>query len=404
MEYLTPNQTISHTDNESISLAVQRAKETGVNKVVIPRHNLRTGRDLWVIEDTVLLPDDIEILVDDAHLVLADGSFCNMFANERLGTELGRTSEGEQRNITLRGRGRALLDGGKYNGLSERTSRRDGRPHVSKNTTVFFVNVRNLLVENLRIVNQRWWGITNIFVRDAVFRNISFCADLSRIDENGVHHPHELPKNYEEIYVKNADGIDLRIGCHNILIENISGFTEDDTVALTALGEFERKEGFAVSGRDTDIHDVRIRNISADAYVCSIVRLLCENGNKLYNVEVDGVTDLQKNDGYQSQYAVRIGDCHYGSSSSSMGDIHHISVRNVVSRARCAVGLCKTLRDSSVENLTVLEGGKVGFGVYGLDRSPAQVDNCSVKNILCTGTGSIPLAVEGLEGELATDI
>lgn len=107
MEYLTPNQTISHTDNESISLAVQRAKETGVNKVVIPRHNLRTGRDLWVIEDTVLLPDDIEILVDDAHLVLADGSFCNMFANERLGTELGRTSEGEQRNITLRGRGRA---------------------------------------------------------------------------------------------------------------------------------------------------------------------------------------------------------------------------------------------------------------------------------------------------------
>ena len=199
MAYISPNQTISSTDDKSISLAVHRAKETGVNKVVIPRHNQRTGKDLWVIEDTIRLPDDIEILLDGAHLVLADGTYCNIFANERLGTDLGRTPEGEQKNIVLRGRDNAILDGGNYNGLSERTSFQDGRPHVSKNTPVFFVNVRNLLVENLRIVNQRWWGITNVFVRDAVFRNISFRADLSRQDENGVHYPNELPRNYGEI-------------------------------------------------------------------------------------------------------------------------------------------------------------------------------------------------------------
>lgn len=404
MAYISPNQTISSTDDKSISLAVHRAKETGVNKVVIPRHNQRTGKDLWVIEDTIRLPDDIEILLDGAHLVLADGTYCNIFANERLGTDLGRTPEGEQKNIVLRGRDNAILDGGNYNGLSERTSFQDGRPHVSKNTPVFFVNVRNLLVENLRIVNQRWWGITNVFVRDAVFRNISFRADLSRQDENGVHYPNELPRNYGEIYVKNADGIDLRIGCHDILIENISGFTEDDTVALTALGEFERAQGYTVSGRDTDIHDVKIHNVSADAYVCSIVRLLCENGNKLYNIEVDGVTDLQKKDGYQSQYAVRIGDCAYGRNPSVMGDMHSISVKNVVSRARVAVGLCKTLKDSTVENVTVLEGGQVGFGIYGLDRAPAQVENCTVRNILCAGAGSVPLSVEGLIGELKDEL
>ena len=403
MKYLSPNQTISHTDNESIMLAIQRAKETGVNRVVIPRHNQRTGKDLWVIEDTIFLPDDIEVLVDDAHLVLADGTYCNIFANERLGTDLGRTPEGEQKNIVLRGRGNAVLDGGNYNGLSERNCLKDGRPHISKNTPVFFVNVRNLRVENLRIVNQRWWGITNVFVRDSVFRNISFRADLSRIDENGVHYPGEAPRNYSEIYVKNADGIDLRVGCHNICIENVSGFTEDDTIALTALGEFERKQGYMVSGRDTDIHHVTIRNVSADAYVCSIVRLLCENGNKIYNIEVDGVTDLRRDDSYQTQYAVRIGDCAYGHSSSSMGDMHDIAVKNVVSRARCAVGLCKSLKDSTIENITVLEGGQVGFGIYGLDRAPAQVDNCSVRNVLCAGEGSVPFSVEGLEGVLTVD-
>lgn len=57
MEYVSPNETISSTDDKSISLAIKKAKETGLDKVVIPRQNQRTGSEKWIIEDTILWPD-----------------------------------------------------------------------------------------------------------------------------------------------------------------------------------------------------------------------------------------------------------------------------------------------------------------------------------------------------------
>jgi|GEM_PF-4765397 hypothetical protein len=57
MEYVSPNETISSTDDKSISLAIKKAKETGIDKVVIPRQNQRTGSEKWIIEDTILWPD-----------------------------------------------------------------------------------------------------------------------------------------------------------------------------------------------------------------------------------------------------------------------------------------------------------------------------------------------------------
>ncbi len=353
------------TDAEQIQNAITEAKKSGTNRVRIPRHNDRTGADIWNIDRTVFLPDDIELLIDNAHLRLADGVFCNMFANENLTKEISRTSAGEQKNITLRGIGNAILDGGTYNGLSEKNSLQDGRPHISVNTTLLFFNVSGLRVENLAVINQRWWGMTNIFVHDAVFRNIRFEADLSRIDSDGVHHPDEVPKTYNEIYVKNADGIDLRIGCHDVLIENITGFTEDDTVALTALGGFERKLGLVVEGQSTDLHDVKIRNIASDSYGCAVVRLLNDEGNKLYNIDIDGVTHVYSGKHTKRpEFVVRIGDMNYAKKHSTLGDTHHISVKNVYSHGAYAVGLFKGLVDAELDNIIVADGGSYGFGSH----------------------------------------
>ena len=120
--YINVNTTIGNTDNETITNAVRKAKENGINKVIIPKHNDRTDSDLWVIEDTIYLPNDIEILVDDAHLMLADNVYCNMFANASVSGTKDRTLADEQYGITIRGEGNAVLDGGKYNSLSERNS------------------------------------------------------------------------------------------------------------------------------------------------------------------------------------------------------------------------------------------------------------------------------------------
>lgn len=353
------------TDAEQIQNAITEAKKSSLNRVVISRRNDRTGADIWNIDRTVFLPSDIEIVLDNAHLRLADGAFCNMFANENIAKEISRTPTGEQKNITLCGIGNAVLDGGTYNGLSEKNSEKDGLPHISVNTTLLFFNVSNLRVENLSVINQRWWGITNIFVHDAVFRNLRFEANLSRIDSDGVHHPDEIPQTYNEIYIKNADGIDLRIGCHDVLIENITGFTEDDTVALTALGGFERKLRLIVEGQSTDLHDVKIRNVASDSYMCAVVRLLNDEGNKLYNIDVDGVTHVYSGKHTKRpEFVVRIGDMNYAKKHSTLGDTHHISVKNVYSHGKFAVGLFKGLVDAELDNIIVADGGSYGFGSH----------------------------------------
>ena len=376
--YITPNETIRTSDSQSIRAAIDLAITNGTRHVRIPRCNDRTGEELWIIDETIVLPSDIEILIDDAHLILAEDKYLNMFTTGTPG------SSEETRNVTLRGQGRAILDGGVYNGLSEKNSCTEGRPHIHKNTTLLFFNTSNLTVENLSLINQRWWAITNVFVHHAVYRNIHFKADYSRVDENGVHHSDEAPRNYKEIYIKNADGIDLRIGCHNFLIENISGFTEDDSIALTALGGWERKYGYVVEGAAPDIHDVMIRNISTDSR-CANVRLLNDNGNKLYNITIDGVTSLHTSDLYRSNSAVRIGDMIYAQTHAELGDTHHITVRNIISEAEYAVSLCKGLTNSVIENVTVL-GGSCGVSTY-KDYS-ATLQRCRIEHIFPIAPGS----------------
>ena len=394
---ITVNETIGKNDSESITLAIKKAKEEGVNSVLIPKLNERTGENKWVIEETIYLPSDIEIIIDNAFLVLADNVYANMFANEKVKEEGERTLSDEQKNITIRGVGGACLSGGNYNGLSESTSLKNGLPHISKNTMILMVNVRNLTVENIRIEKQRWWGITNICVRDSVFRNINFCADLSRIDENGVHYENELPRNYGETYIKNADGLDLRVGCNNILIENITGFTEDDSVALTALGGFETRLGYIVTDKETDIHDVKIRNVATDSYICSNVRLLNENGHKIYNIDIDGVTDMRKRNEYKSQYNVRIGDsadAYAKTRHSVMGEIYNISVRNVYGNGSYAVGMCKFLKDSLIDNIIGGEECVVGFGFYHTHLKKSEMDNVTIGNVLCNNKKATPVFLE----------
>ena len=390
--YITPNAHLGASDAESIQSAIDAAVSAGTRRVRIPRVNERTGKECWVIDAAICLPSDIEILIDDAHLVLADGCFCNMFTAQG-----GDTAEEALRNITLRGRGNACLDGGHYNGLSERNSGKDGMPHIVKNTTLLFANVENLTVEDLTLARQRWWAVTNIAVRHARYSRIRFAAELSRIDGEGVHHPNELPTHYREMYVKNADGIDLRVGCSDVIIEDILGFTGDDTVALTALGGFERRFGYLPADLSPDIHDVTIRRVDSETFCCATVRLLNHNGNKLYNVLVEDITNRHTEGLFRSHAAVSIGDPHYADRLNAAGDTHHITVKNVRSAALTGVSLCGFLEDSVIEGIEAFDGQRA-VGAREEINSPvtgtATLTRCRIAGL--TAKGGVTLAKERL--------
>ncbi|MBQ1979476.1 MAG: hypothetical protein II228_06420, partial [Alistipes sp.] len=139
--------------------------------------------------------------------------------------------------------------------------------------------------------------------------------------------------------VKNGDGIDFRSGCNHCIVENITGFTSDDTVACTALsqGKLEKKEpsrylsssepyNCSHKNIDGDIHHITIRNIHTGGHHHGVI-CLAANGNKVYDIDIDNVFETDNGD-REATVKIYTG---YGSGYQK-GDIHNVRVSNVVSK------------------------------------------------------------------------
>ena len=118
--YVTPNDTyiVGLSDSESIQNAVDYAAREGRGRVVIPRMNERTGKAIWDIEKAVILSSDIEIVLDNCLLRQADGVADNVFRSH-LVNEDAQDISAELHDIRIIGKGRAVIDGGIHNGITE---------------------------------------------------------------------------------------------------------------------------------------------------------------------------------------------------------------------------------------------------------------------------------------------
>ena len=314
----------------------------------------------WEIDQAVALPSNFTLILNDCHLRMADGCFSNMFVNENHGSEIGKTQAGTDRNITILGRGEAILDGGKYNGLSETTQLTDGMPPIWKNNLLLFTNVDGFKISNISCRNQRWWALNFIYCSNGYIGNIDFCASDTAVDADGNEYHGLKQSAYEEILVKNADGVDLRKGCHDIIIENITGFTEDDSVALTALNGIMEKT-FEVDGLPSDLCRVEIRNIRTEAF-CANVRLLNQGEIKLHDISIDGVYDMSQDSPRMDRgmFAVRIGDPHlYGKRHAAKDETYNIAIKNVRGRGGYVISLIGAVDNLVMYGIESFDGAKM---------------------------------------------
>ena len=314
----------------------------------------------WIIDAAIRIPSNFTLILENCHLRVADGCFSNIFVNEHHDTDLGRLSEGTDRNIAIIGRCEAILDGGEYNGLSEKTQLKNGLPPIWKNNLVLFTNVDGFKISGISCRNQCWWALNFIYCCNGYLGNIDFCANDTAIDADGNAYHGLLRSKYAEVLVKNADGIDLRQGCHDIEIENISGFTEDDTIALTGLNGI-LEQTFSVSGLPSDICNITIKNVRAAAF-CTIVRLLNQGGVKLHDVIIDGVYDTSAESPHLDRglYAVRVGDTHlYGARHATKEETYNLSIKNVYGRGIYAVSLAGDMRKIVMYGIECDDGCKM---------------------------------------------
>lgn len=367
MRKYDPNHYIHLADDAAmIQAAVDEAAKTG-ESVTIPRHNERTGQDIWILPRAILLHSGSSVVLENCTLMQADESVDNIFRNSICRTPDGIKKDKRQYDIRITGIGNALLDGGKYNGISERNWRKKGID-LFGNCLIHLQNVERFTVENITLANQRYWAMCHHCCAEGRISNITLAAKGDR---------------------PNQDGIDLRYGCHGILIENILGLSGDDVVALTALND--RNGSMLVEGADDSIHNVIIRNIQASG--CEnrgIVRLLNNFGHKLYNVVIENLIELSNpSDPWRDGSAIRIGELGYVRKDEDLaqfGDTYNITVRNIVSRSRHGIFISGTLENALIDNVQMFgDGGTAMLFRGGIYR------NIRVRNITTSAECRHPL-------------
>lgn len=394
--YVTPNDAgiIAATDSQSIQNAVDSAAKTGICRVLIPRINDRTGKAQWDIDKAIILPSNIEVVLDNCYLRQADGCMDNVFRSF-VKEEDGALEE--KHDIRIIGRGKAVIDGAVHNGLTEHTSLKDGRPHITKNNMILLFNVKNFLIEGISFLNQRWWAI-----------NLISCT-YGRLTNLYIHSECEQP---------NCDGIDLREGCHDIIIENITGQAGDDLIALSAIGtSYGNEKGermrFNVPGKCQDIHDITIKNIIGTSVNCAVIAIRYSEGRKLYNVTIDNVHDVdngaleagkfypeypknkinmdirQKLNGNAPYVLLRIGqDGFWRNRNNTIDEVYGISATNLYSRGGTVIMLNIAMKnsyfgniyaDNDVDYVVTTKSGRV-YQNYGADLKNVVFENIFYDN------------------------
>ena len=341
------------TDAETVQNAIDHAEANGISTVVIPRKNSRTGAFLWAFEKAVLLPSHITVLLDGCHIRHADDTFDNLFRNRNCWNPRAP----EQQEIRLLGQHGAVLDGGKGNGMCEQLVRDNpGKyPSMVWNCAVHFSNVCRFEVRGIRFVETRYWALCFHFCRWGTIAELDFA-------NTGIY--------------ENQDGIDLRAGCEYITVRDITGITGDDTLAMTALPESTFVEALHPAARSVDIHDITIYNITSSTHGCGVVRFLCENGARIYNVTAENIKDTT---GSISGTAVIIGsaDTQFASPDRKMGDLKNIVLRNISTCAQRGITIAESCQDTVIENLFTYGPNEVALRFMG----NFSCDNMLIRNV-----------------------
>ena len=190
---------------------------------------------------------------------------------------------------------------------------------------------------------------------------------------------------------ENQDGIDLRNGCHDITISNITGGTGDDVIALTAIRSHDLYPGGSMktthvmhsdwSRRETDIYNITITNVAAysKGRICWVIRLLPADCN-IYNVVIDNVIDTSP-EGYGIGGVILLGepDSNYG--KNLPGSLKNIVISNIIGNCNTTISIEGYLEHSVISN--IINKGKNSPVIY-VSRKKGM-ENVEISNIEAHG-------------------
>lgn len=321
------------TDSARIKACMERdAIQKGGATVVFDRKD-------WLIDEAILLPANTTVILDGCAVIQKDFVYDNVFRGDNLipdpadlpGVPL-RVSQTE--NIRILGKNGAKIIGCDRN-------RRAFHPvlKTEQEMTGDFWGWRAFQICLSRCDGFEIGGLELLQTRSWAM-SFDFCS-------GGHIHDIRIESN-----VKNGDGIDFRVGCHHCRVENITGFTSDDTVACTALSRerlsYPHKnylyplEPFfplwdGTDPRALDIHDIHISGIYTGGFHHGVI-CLAARGLQVYNIRIEEIRETAPG---HREAAVKL---YTGYADGYLdGDLHHIEIRGVHASISDYAVLCNTV-------------------------------------------------------------
>lgn len=376
---VSPNQFDGATQHYRIQAALdflerrggEGVLELGVDTISTP------PTSKWIISSALLVHDNLTISLKASTLKLADGVFDNIVRNKGVVFDPANPNGvalelNENRNVKIigTGLGECFIEGPDVPYTA---------PHPINGGSAIpwvgdFFGWRTI---GILLANCKNYELTGFTMRKTT------CWGISQ--ERGCDGMHIHDIGFDTT-VKNGDGIDFRMGCSNGLVENISGSTSDDTVAMTALLNWQTSypsgnyiwplqvSGDASHPLGDNIENITVRDIKSSS-LANQVRLLITNGAKMSDITVSDVEDS----GVVAVTQVIVQTGAYGT-PSQLGDMTNITVNGIVSNySNLPLNVDIPIKDSQ---FNFIRQKKAGGQVYKLntDHPGYQVVNTTVTN------------------------
>ncbi|HCE42940.1 MAG TPA: hypothetical protein DET40_05285 [Lentisphaeria bacterium] len=303
--------------SEAIEAAIMAAGGSGSSATVV------LGSQDWIIDRAVLLPSNLELVIDGCRLKLADGVFDNIIRVAGIRPDFAEpygvcSSVEPTENIRITGRNNAVIEGADnpYTATNPKTG-------VVEKWVGDYFGWRTV---GIQLSRTSHYEISGFAMRK------THCWAISQ-EQCAYGYLHDI---VFDTNVKNGDGINFRNGCSFCLVDGISGTTSDDTVACTALnGTYLTTQskyihpmqpmGSGFAGDAADIHDIFIRNIRTGGLCHGVICLA--TSPQVYNILIENVVE-EASSGREACVKIYTG---YGSGYKK-GNLRNISVSNVVSK------------------------------------------------------------------------
>lgn len=321
--------------------------------------DLETGEH--VVNSALLLPDNCWLYLNKATLRLANGVFDNIIRNDGVivGTGAGELATELRENVNIRvlgaGIDKSTVMGNYKNPYTAPHPINGGAPIPWVGD---FFGWRTL---GIYLSNTKHFEISNFHLKDATCWAVSVEHGAENFE---IHHIDF------DTTVKNGDGVDVRMGSKDGWVHNITGYTGDDMVALTAIQNWQttlpsgsyiyhlQVGGFAAREHGADIVNVTVNDVKGGGKHQG-VRVLASGGSKVRDIYINDVSDESVVKSFTGPLVLVSSG--YGA-VSSVGDLSRIFINDVISNGSSeALRLVNDISDSHFNNIRQMKTGKVAI-------------------------------------------